>query len=232
MINAHPDDSRPPSPLRPLRAVAGRVKRSLSRSLDHALHPARRRRAEAHLRSLTGVRRVLFLCLGNVCRSPYAEARFRARMGGSVEVGSAGFIGPGRAPPQEALDAASARGIDTSDHRSRLVTSTLLAEAELVVVMDSRQLRRVRRLPGDYHRGPVILLGDLDPSPIHRRAIRDPWGDEGWVFDAVFERIDRCVDELAENLQNGVDPRAPHASGHDPSETDRGARPWSRTTSR
>jgi protein-tyrosine phosphatase len=120
-------------------------------------------------------------------------------MGDLVDARSAGFIGPGRAPPSHAVEAALTRGLDTSEHRSRLVTPALLEEADLVVVMDAPQSRRVRRIPT---RGstPIVILGDLDPDPIPRRAIKDPWGRGHEVFESVFDRIDRCIEELSANL--------------------------------
>jgi protein-tyrosine-phosphatase len=42
----------------------------------------------------------------------------------------------------------------------------------------------------------VLILGDLDPAPITRRTIADPWGGSDFAFEASFDRIDRCVREL------------------------------------
>ena len=207
------------------------MKRSVHRLLDRSLHSGRRNRARSELRSVSGVETVLFLCLGNVCRSPYAEARFRARMSGTVRTGSAGFIGPGRPPPSHAIEAARARGLDTSEHRSRLVTPDLLAESDVIVVMDSRQRRRVRRLLSGGST-PVVILGDLDPDVIPNRTIRDPWGRGSEVFAAVFDRIDRCIEELSANLVRSTDPPMPHPPGGDLQGTENGTRPWASTTSR
>lgn len=223
----------PASPARPgeragwparLRRRAGRARRALARLRDQTLHPWRRRRARARLRALPPPRNVLFLCLGNVCRSPYAEYRFRAlaaaRGHDTLTVDSAGFIGPGRAPAELALDAARARGIDTGTHRSRVVDDALFAAADLIVLVDAAHGRRLRRLHRSAEAargggtgateatgGPVaatrtrpatVVLGDLDPEPARRRRIRDPWGQEPEIFERVFDRLDRCLEALAE----------------------------------
>ena len=101
-------------------------------------HRGRRTRANARL-SRSPVGSALFLCHGNVCRSPYGEARLRS-LGGNqegFEVGSAGLMGPGRSPPETGQRVAAQRGLDLSLHRSRLVDSEMVAWADLVVVIRS-----------------------------------------------------------------------------------------------
>jgi protein-tyrosine-phosphatase len=111
-----------------------------------------------------------------------------------------------------------------------LVTPEALSEADVVVVMDPGQLRRLRGLGKGIRISPVVVLGDLDPQRNHRRAIRDPWGCEPAVFDDVFERIDRCVAELVLNVASGARRGAEVRQG--PERTDSEADPCTRTTSR
>ena len=107
------------------------------------LHTLRRRAALRRLahRRLSGT--VLFVCLGNICRSPYAAATFSQGLGvawrGRVRVDSAGFLGPGRSAPGHAVEVAADRGIDLSGHRSRLVSPEMWAGAELVVHVLAKQ---------------------------------------------------------------------------------------------
>lgn len=139
------------------------------------------------------MRSVLFLCLGNVCRSPYAAASF-GRMAPAVKVDSAGFIGPGRSADDRAREVAKERGLDLSAHISKVVTASLVRAWDLIVVMDPRQRSELlRNLPPSC---PVIVLGDLDPYAQGRRTILDPWGKAPEVFRDTFDRIDRCLGEM------------------------------------
>ena len=108
-------------------------------------------------------------------------------------VESAGFVGPNRQPPSEALEVASRRGIDMTGHRSRIVTQSMLDAAGAIVVMSVEQAHLIRRrVPRDV----ILLLGDLDPEAIERRTIFDPWGAEAAVFEASYQRSERCLGPL------------------------------------
>lgn len=149
-------------------------------------------------------RSILFVCHGNICRSPFAAAAFsRAcppQLSGRITVASAGFIGPDRAPPSKALAAGARFGVDISGHRSTRITSDSLQAADLIVVMSAEQARGIRaRLRSSSAR--VLVLGDLDPSSITRRTISDPWAGSDSAFDASYDRIDRCVNELVRLIQ-------------------------------
>jgi protein-tyrosine-phosphatase len=176
--------------------------RTLRRIPDRMLHPWRRRRALRALSRTDEPRCVMFLCHGNICRSPYAAEAFREALPDHVRCGiqiqSAGFIGPDRQPPEEAVRTAAARGIDLIAHRSALVSTEQVASADLILVMDRAQLRAIRR---QSHAGAsVIILGDLDPHPIRTRVIADPYGQADDVFAASYARIDRCVGVLVKSL--------------------------------
>lgn len=149
-------------------------------------------------------RSILVICLGNICRSPYAEHRLTdelARAGlDDVRVVSAGFILPGRSSPEAARRVAARRGLDLENHRSRVVTPEMARAADVTLVMAPGQLRQLRQVAGAEPGGPSIVLGDLDPSPIDRRTIVDPYDQSDDVFEAVYERIDRCCRRLVEAL--------------------------------
>lgn len=189
----------------PLRPVATRVKRAvraLRDGVDRILHARRHERAVSALRSVRegaagdepGRRRILFVCLGNICRSPYAEAWLRTRETGWTGR-SAGFIGPGRPPDPTALTVARERGIDHESHRSRLVDRALLLRADAVVVFDRSHMRRLRRAAPEHARR-AVLLGDLDPVWSGERSIPDPYGEPVDVFRHTFDRIERCLEVL------------------------------------
>jgi protein-tyrosine phosphatase len=169
----------------------------LLRTPQRLLHPYRRQKAEAMLRSAP-VHSVLVLCLGNICRSPYAAAQLRAVLGAqwTGRVDSAGFIGPGRPSPWEAVNVATEHGIDLRDHRSRTVVAEDITQFDLIVVMEAGQHQRLNETFSA--RAPrVLVLGDLDPEPIAQRTIIDPFGRGLGEFHSSYARIDRCTARLA-----------------------------------
>jgi len=82
--------------------------------------------------------------------------------------------------------------VDLTAHRSRLLTTSVVRAADLIVVVDQAQRRllceRFGRSPGD-----VVVLGDFDPEPVESRTIRDPVNEGLEVFAEVYERIARCA---------------------------------------
>lgn len=175
-----------------LRALA----RSVKRAPERTLHTLRRRRARRHVAALAP-RSLLFLCHGNICRSPFAAGAARARLGETtfIAVDSAGLMGPDRASPPEAVQAARVRGVDLKGHRSKLFTAAMARCAGLVIVMDPAQVRAAREAGAPP--GRILVLGDLDPLPIDSRTIPDPVEKPLDAFAACYERIDHCVTELA-----------------------------------
>lgn len=182
------------------------------------------------MRRARPVSRVLFVCHGNICRSPYAAAVLRRELsvahrpagpeqsGGRASeseedgraperpgVASVGLFGPGRPSPPAARAVAARRGLDLKAHRSRLLEPDEPRPGDLAVVMESWQAERLRRRPGEGDGGgaPILLLGDLDDRPIAHRRIRDPVDQPEAVFEEVYGRIDRCVRALARELSAG-----------------------------
>jgi protein-tyrosine-phosphatase len=97
---------------------------------------------------------LLFVCTGNICRSPMAEGTARARIGsryprraGELAVGSAGVAGlDGEAATTEAVITMRERGVDITGHRGRSMTPHLLASSDLVLTMEARQAGTVRAM--------------------------------------------------------------------------------------
>lgn len=198
VMSARDGGDRRARPVQALRSLA----RSTLDGIDRILHTGRRRAARRLARRAPDPPDILVVCHGNVCRSPYAEAVLqRAGMlhDHNSVIRSAGFIGPGRPAPEKAVAAADRRGVDLRGHRSKLMTDEWLGRPTLVVVMDTRQRRAVAKRSG-RRKSEILVLGDLDPEPIRRRRIEDPWGKPEAVFDRVYARLDRCLAEMARVL--------------------------------
>lgn len=178
--------------------------------LDGHLHPRRRAAAQARLRRIRPDS-MLFVCLGNICRSPFGERLLADRSTRPLTIGSVGFIGPGRPPPEEALAAARALGIDHSDHRSTTLTAEQLADADVLFFFDRHNRKMLRSVPGARMER-AFWLGDFDPRWSGRRAIIDPWGRGDEAFRETFARIERCVDALVAELDAAPASSSPQAS--------------------
>ncbi len=179
------------------RSARGRLKRAYAAARnfpDRVLHQRRRAEARRRVLQLGSVRRILVVCYGNVCRSPYLAAILRRGLQG-IDVSSAGFVGPGRPVPSNALTLASQRGIDLSDFRSRPVSRVNPAGADLVIVMEPGQARHLSEIYR-VSAARIVVAGDLDPVISGTREIRDPWGQSLEVFTSSFDRLDRCAATL------------------------------------
>jgi protein-tyrosine phosphatase len=191
---------RLPSPVRAgVRAAAKAVRHAPER----VLHPLRRRRARALLERYGVPESVMFVCHGNICRSPYAAAGFVRllpyELRDRVRVTSSGFVGPDRPSPLHALNVAAARGLALGEHRSQLITLEAALGTHLIVVMEPHQQRVICSGFG-RHRHHVLVLGDLDPEPIESRTILDPYSRDESAFEQSYARIDRCLHELVHAL--------------------------------
>jgi protein-tyrosine phosphatase len=183
-----------------MRRVAVRLVRGIQRVPERVLHKRRRAQAIAMLRAHPSPMRILFVCYGNICRSPYAQYAFSRlvseRQG--FTVASAGFIGPGRSSPQSAQSTAAARGVDLAPHVSQTLSPDLVSSFDVIVVMERAQREMIARQYGARDR--ILILGDLDPQPIETRTILDPYNRDKAVFTEVYDRIDRCLKQFAASI--------------------------------
>ena len=106
----------------------------------------------------------LFVCTGNTCRSPFAEAVARHAGQDAESAGLAAY--PGDAPPPDAVAVARELGLDLSSHRARPLTTELLDQAEVVVGMTAAHVGELEAR-GAGGKARLLGAGDLD-DPIDR----------------------------------------------------------------
>lgn len=146
--------------------------------------------------------RILFVCLGNICRSPAAEAVVRtkaAERGLALALDSAGtgdwHVGD---PPYGAMQkAAGMRGYDLSDLRARQVAARDFLRFDLILAMDSQNLDHLRRLGGRGGGANLKLFTDYAPDT-GAAHVPDPYYTRD--FDGALDLIERCADGLLDQL--------------------------------
>jgi protein-tyrosine phosphatase len=158
--------------------------------------------------------RVLFVCLGNICRSPTAEGVMRElvrREGleGAIAVESAGTGAwhVGSPPDARAAEAARARGVELSG-TARQVRAQDFEDFDYLVALDAENLRALRSLaPGEDERAKVRLLREFDPASAGGAEeagdldVPDPYYGGADGFDEVFELVRAACAGLLEQLR-------------------------------
>jgi protein-tyrosine phosphatase len=156
--------------------------------------------------------RILFVCMGNICRSPTAEGVMRsllaeAGLSGAVELESAGTGGwhAGEAPDARATEAAARRGV-TLEGAARQVRAADFRDFDLLLAMDRRNLRELQAMaPDEDARGRVRLLREFDPASAGAPDldVPDPYygGDRG--FETVLDQVEAACRGLLRELRAG-----------------------------
>lgn len=138
---------------------------------------------------------ILVVCIGNICRSPMAEALLR-QMLPAARVSSAGLGAlVGRPAEPFAQELMRERGIDISAHRARQITAELVRDSELVLVMESGQVRDLERVSGTA-RGRTFRLGHWGDF-----EIPDPYEQPREAFERALREIERGLVDLKTALK-------------------------------
>jgi len=193
------DDPRPG--LIELREYLGKIGHKLSRRLRsyfYAWTPQRRHQQGQIRTRLKTASEVLFVCKGNICRSPFAEFLARELFPARIRFSSAGLLPQtGRSSPTQAGQSARLYGVDLKAHSSKTVTGELIDRANLILVFDLDNLTQLRqRYPQVAER--AFLLGVLGTDP--RIEIDDPFGGDAEDFDRAYAKISAQIKELGRDL--------------------------------
>lgn len=149
---------------------------------------------------------VLFVCLGNICRSPIAEGVFRQlvqenRLSEQIACDSAGTASYhiGELPDRRTRENALEHGLKLT-HRARRMTGEDLAQFDYFVAMDEANFEAIEKLSlrsvGVINEDNTFLLREFDPDVSDQPSVPDPYYEDAAAFEDVYQIILRCCRQL------------------------------------
>ena len=144
------------------------------------------------------MRRILFVCLGNICRSPTAEGVLRAK-GPHLKIDSAGTADwhTGKSPYGPAIEAAALRNYDLSSLRARQVHSRDFHDFDLILAMDEKNLADLQQIQPRNAHAKLRLFLDFAPET-GQTAVPDTYFTRD--FEGALDLIERASDGLIASL--------------------------------
>jgi protein-tyrosine-phosphatase/predicted ATP-grasp superfamily ATP-dependent carboligase len=177
--------------------LTAKARRSIERRIEST--PWARRRTARRIVARTRVaKRILFVCKGNICRSPFAELYARECAPAGIQLSSSGsYRTPNRPSPEVGISVAREHGINLMEHRSRVLDSGQVHEADLMLTFDRQNFDEVRSAYPQL-RDRVFPLGVLGDGP--GLDIADPFGGDAEKFRHVCAAIVVAVTRLCAAL--------------------------------
>jgi protein-tyrosine phosphatase len=161
----------------------------------------------------SNIKSILFVCKGNICRSPFAEHYASKYFSASNQLlyYSVGIkVEYPKPPPIEAIVSAKNFGIDLHDHKSREINYRLMEEYDLIIVMETWQHKYLRRNFRSFKNKifllPLFKKQEVVPDSFYNiYNIRDPYGKNVAEFDKCFRDINNCLDGLFSDIKKTND---------------------------
>ena len=147
-----------------------------------------------------GARNILFVCTGNICRSPVAEYSLRHEISqlniSNIVIRSAGLLDLSRRPADsEMIEIGVKHGLDLKVHRSRQVSLQMVSKASVVFVMETWQQEELSKFMPEFR--DKILLFSIFDHEYNGLNIHDPLGKNRQIYSYCFSRINKLAQKLA-----------------------------------
>ncbi len=160
------------------------VSNSLFRALDS-------RRILGAIRSANSI---LFVCKGNICRSPFAYSYLKGKYPSNTGIMSAGYYQKkDRIPPEAAIAAAKRLNVDLATHRSNVINEEIIKKADVIFTFDEENYRTVRsKFPSAKSK--TFRISSLNTNAPFE--IRDPYNQDDTFYDESYKQIKKVLDSL------------------------------------
>tara|TARA_R110002074_G_scaffold363346_7_gene536505 strand:- start:1658 stop:2107 length:450 start_codon:yes stop_codon:yes gene_type:complete len=149
------------------------------------------------------MKKILMVCLGNICRSPLAEGILQSKVNDDkVFVDSAGTAAyhVGELPDTRSIEVARKYGIDLTNQRARKFTTKDFADFDSIYAMDKENYNNILSLATDASQTEKVKMILNDTNPQQNLSVPDPYygGDEG--FENVYQMLDEACEIIAKKL--------------------------------
>jgi len=155
---------------------------------------------------------ILFICLGNICRSPFSEKIFSKYSGNKNNIisYSAGIrVEYQKSPPLEAIISAREFGVSLDDHASRKIQYCMIESYDMVIAMEAWQYKYLRKMFLEF-RNKIFLLplfgikNNKSKSKYDNFNIKDPFGKDILNYNECFKKIEVCIDRLSDSIKKNI----------------------------
>lgn len=138
---------------------------------------------------------ILIVCTGNICRSPIAERLLRCKFQNKIidSAGTGALID--HAADNTAIEISKKYGLDLSNHKGRQITSAMIREYDLILVMEKGHIEKICTISPES-RGKTMLLGHW----IDIKEIPDPYRKSNEAFDSVYKLIEKACNSWVEKI--------------------------------
>ena len=160
----------------------------------------------------SNIKSVLFICLGNICRSPFAERIFSKYScnSNSVISYSAGIrVEYPKSPPLEAIISAKEFGVSLDDHSSRNIEYSMIESYDMVIAMEAWQYKYLRKMFLEFEDKifllPLFGINNIkSESKYNNFNIKDPFGKCISNYNDCFKKIEMYIEILLDSINNNI----------------------------